>query len=336
MRNADIEAAVDSIMRQNGRLTVNGSAAQRLLANQMNVSALRTNALLRKDEWKHYDMAIVKVALERLNGIADLESRGLVYTLANGLGKTVLEYEDMSDVEAADMDMTGVAKSQNDRVEFDINYLPLPLIHADYQINVRMLNASRTSGDPLDTTLAEAKAGKVAEKLEETLFNGSSTFTFGGGTIYGYTDFPHRTTGTLTAAWSTATGAQIVGDVLDMKQDAINDRHYGPYVLYIPTAYETALDDNYVAGYPTTVRERILAISNVDDIKTADKLTAGQVLLVQMSSETVRLVKGLPVTNVEWTTEGGMVSHFKIMTIQVPQIRADQNDRSGIVHYSAP
>ena len=292
--------------------------------------------MLRKDEWKHYDEAVVQVAQQRLVGIADLERRGLVMNITNGLGTTVLEYEDMSDIEAAEMNMSGVTRGRNDRVEYDINYLPLPIIHKPFQINIRVLNASRTRGMPLDTTMAEKSARKVAEYLESMLFTGASDYSYGGGTIYGYTDFPFRNTGSLTADWddSASSGATILADVLNMKQASINARHYGPWVLYIPTAYEKVMDDDFRANYPKTVRERLLSISGIDSVVVADYLTADNVLLVEMNTETVRLVKGMPIQTVQWETEGGMIFHFKVMTIQVPQLRADQDNRCGIVHYT--
>lgn len=313
-----------------------GTSAQRLLASGMSVNSLRTNATLRKDEWKHYDTAAIKAAQRRLVGVADLMSRGLTYSLANGLGTTVLEYEDMSDVNDAQLSLDAVTRGQSDAVEFDINYLPLPIVHADFDISIRKLNASRTTGQPLDTIMAEAKAAKIAEKLESILFTGSSSFTYGGGTIYGYTDFPFRNTGSLTANWdaSAATGATILADVVAMKQASINDRHFGPWMLYIPTAYETILDEDYVSGYPKTIRTRLLEVAGITDIKVVDLLTANNVLLVEMDAKTVRLVEGLPLTTVEWQTQGNMVFNFKLMTISVPQLRADQEDRCGIQHWT--
>jgi len=312
------------------------TTAQRLLSSGMNVNSLRTNATLRKDEWKHYDTVAIKSAQRRLVGISDLMSRGLTYSLTNGLGTTVLEYEDMSDVNDAQLSLDAVSRGQSDAIEFDINYLPLPIVHADFDISIRKLNASRTTGQPLDTLMVEAKAQKIAEKLESILFTGSSSFTFGGGTIYGYTDFPHRNTGSLSANWddSTATGATILADLVAMKQASISDRHYGPWVLYIPTAYETVLDEDYVSGYPKTIRQRLLEVGGITDIKVVDLLTANNVLLVEMDKQTVRLVEGLPLTTVEWQTQGNMVFNFKLMTISVPQLRADQSNRCGIQHWT--
>ncbi len=293
------------------------------------------NATLRKDEWKYIDEAVLKAARERLVGIADLERYGLVKDIGNGLATTVFQWETIKDFLTASVSMDGVTRGNGDRPNFEVNYMPLPIIHADWQINSRALTVSRNGNTPLDTTTAEMAARVVADKLEDMLFT-DTTYTFGGGTIYSYINATNRNTVSLSENWDASgkTGIEIVNDVLSMKQASINDRHYGPWILYIPTAYETVLDDNYVSNYPETVRERILKISGIQEVKVVDTLTANNVLMVELSTDTVRLIKGLAVTPVEWTTEGGLVLNYKIMTIQIPQIRSDQNSRSGIVHLS--
>lgn len=336
-----------------------GPVAARLLANGMNVNALRpwidpggcsyvnangkserilgVNATLRKDEWKHLDETVVQIAQQRLVGVNDLVSRGLVYNIPNGLGTTVLEYEDVSDLTTAEVNMAGETRGRGDRLEYDLNYLPLPIIHKDFQINARVLEASRRMGQTLDSAQAAVAARKVAEMAEQILFIGSGTYTFGGGTIYGYIDHPDNNDVTMTLAWddSSKTGELIVDDVLTMKQASITDRHFGPWILYVPTGYDALLDDDFKANSDLTIRNRIKQISGIEDVKAADFLTAANVLLVEMRPETARMVIGMQPTTVEWQTEGGMIFHFKVMTIMVPQIRADQDDRSGIIHLAA-
>ena len=359
MSKQQFQVLMDSIFRGKA----NGTVARRLMANGMDVNTLRpyfgkdgrcwvnqmvdgklsprltTNAVLRYEDWLSLDKAVVRAATQRLNGVADLYANGLVFNLNNGMGTTVLAYEDMTDIEDAEMNMDGATRGRNDRPEFSTNYIPLPIISKQFQFNARVLAVSRNGGSPLDTTTAELSASKVAEKVESILFRGTSSYTYGGGTIYGYEDFPYRTTGVLSAAWDapTTTGKEIVADVLGMKQACIDDRHYGPWTLYIPTAYETKMDEDYSdAKGDNTIRDRIKMIDGVTNVKVADFMSPGSVLLVEMKSETVRMVNGLPVTPVEWSEEGGMIFNFKIITIQVPQIRADANHRCGIVHYTAP
>ena len=349
------EALVDTIF--NG--VASGPVASRLLANGFNVNALRawvgsdrrsyidingkaqpilsTNATLRKDEWKHLDETVVDIATQRLVGVNDLVSRGLVYNVPNGLGTTVLEYEDVSDMEDAQVNMDGVSRGRSDRLEFDLNYLPLPIVHADFQINARVLMASRTKGVPLDSAQAAVASRKVAEKVESILFTGASTYTFGGGTIYGYTDFTKRdTTVSLTAHWndSAASGATMLADVIAMKQASITNRHYGPWGLYIPTNFETAVDDDFKAASDKTIRQRLLEVTGIEFVNVADFLTADNVVLVELRPETARVVIGMQPTTVEWSTEGGMIFLFKVMAIMVPQLRADQADKCGIIHAS--
>lgn len=291
-----------------------------------------TNGTLRRDEWKSLDEAVMAIKDSRLGGVQDLIERGLVYTLGNAMGTTVLEWHDISDALEADVSMDAITRAKGDRVEYGTNYLPIPIIHSDYEINARVLATSRNMGNPIDTSMAERAARKVWEKLEAMLF-GEVTYKFGNGTINSYLTFPQRNKLNLTKSWATpATGAEIITDVLKMKQAAINAKHFGPYVLYVPTAYETVIDRDYDSQRGNTIRERILAISNIDAIKVIDTLPADNVVFTQMTSDVVRLVRGLDIQNVQWQTEGNFVNKYKVMTIQVPQIRADHNGSCGVVH----
>lgn len=251
------------------------------------------------------------------------------------MASTVLEYHDVSDAMEADLTMDAVTRAQGDRPVFTTNYLPLPIIHVDFEINSRVLAASRKLGQPLDTTSVEAAARKVLEKLEDMLFTNTS-YAFGGGTIYSYLNKSCRNTGSMTVDWdnSACAGSQLVDDVLEMKQASIVDRHFGPWMLYVPTGVDTKLDEDYNSNYPKTIRSRIMEIDGIMGIKVVDHLTADNVLLVQMTSDVVRLVQGMGLQTVQWQTEGQFITKYKVMTLQVPQVRCDQAGRSGIVHYS--
>jgi len=306
-------------------ITVNGRAQE-----------IATNATLRKDEWKHYDTAVVEAVQSRLVGVADLLSRNLVYRPGTGLAQTVLEYEDTNDINDADMSMDGLNPSNNDRPEYDLKYLPLPITYKDFQVNVRALNISRKTGQPLDVRMASLCGIKIADKLETILFRGTSSYTYGGGTIYGYCDHPSRNTLSIGTHWdhSAATGATILATVISMKQALINDGKFGPYVLYVPTAYEAILDNDFKANGDFTIRERILKVAGIQDVKVADKLAADNVVLVSMAVETVRMVEALPLQTIQWEEKGGMVMLFKPLTINVPQVRADQDGKCGVCHAS--
>jgi hypothetical protein len=200
---------------------------------------------------------------------------------------------------------------------------------------MRVLEVSRRNGNPLDTTSLEAATRRVLEKLEAMLFT-STTYTFGGGTIYSYLNHTWRNQLTLQKHWDdSATGEEILEDVRAMKQASIDSMHYGPWMIYVPTAYETRLDQDYKDNYPKTIRQRIMEIANIKGIKVVDTLPIHNVLMVQMTTDVVRLVRGMPIQVIEWQTEGKFVTKYKVITIQVPQVRADQAHSSGVVHMSA-
>lgn len=313
-----------------------GSVATKLLANDMNPECLRSLATLRDYEWEAVDEVVVTEAKKRMPGVDDLIQRGLVKDLGNELAETTLKWEVRSGMEAAEMAMNPMVSGEKDRLDFTPKYLPLPITFKDFNIDIRTLNTSRRMGTPLNTDMAAEAGFVVGEKIEETLFNGASSYYYDGGYIYGYTDFPQRTTRSFGGGeWdSSADGADILADVRNMIQDAHNDRHHGPFILYIPTAYQMPLWADHKAASDVSIWTKIMELDEIEAIKVSDHLTADNVVLVEMDERTVRMVIALQEQVIEWNVMGGLGFEFKALAIKVPQIRADYNDRSGIVHLS--
>jgi uncharacterized linocin/CFP29 family protein len=338
----------------NGNISASGPIAQRLLSSGFNVQALRpaiadnavmdqqgvywhkglrANATLRRLEWQLYDTAVIEVARRRLVGIQDLISMGLTYNVPDALGVTQIVWEQISTMTGAEMNMSGLSKTPSDRQEFNLNTLPLPIIHKDFNINIRQLYSGRRIGTPLDVTQAQLSSRIVTETVETLLFAGSTVLGT-NNTIYGYTNAPNRATGSVTAAWSSATGTQIVTDVLAMIQAAKNNNMYGPYYMYVPSAVYTAMGADFKSFSDRTILERVMAIPGILGIKETKDLSASNILMIQMTSDVIDLVDGMQPTTVQWETEGGMVVNFKVMCIMVPRVKFDYVTQSGIVHFS--
>jgi hypothetical protein len=331
-----------------------------------------TNAIatLRKMDWIQLDEAIIKAAKPRLRAFGDLRSSGLSYVIPNGMGKTSLEYQTQSDITLASIGMDGLTRSPSDRPTFDLRSLPLPIIHKDFSFSARQVMASRNNGHmPIDTTTAELAARRVAEAVEQLLLGTYGTYQYGGGNVYGYTNFPQRGTfqminptsasGITTVNHSSGSYVPIdtVVDVLNMRLQSQMMFHYGPWMLYNSPAWDVYLDSDMNPPYATkTLRQRLKEIDGILDVRTLDYLgtqstlgsqasgySAGsylsptaagtfQMLLVQMTSDVARAVVGMDVTTVQWETMGGMQLNFKVMCILVPQLRYDQNNNTGIIH----
>lgn len=297
-------------------------------------------ATLRRDEWKQLDDALIPIRESRLPGVQAIIDRGLTFNLTDAFGTTLLEWHDVSDALEADLTIDGTTRGKNDRPEFTTNYLPIPIIHADFEINARVLATSRKLGNPLDTTMVERAGRKVAEKREAMLFTNTS-YSFGGHKISSLINYASRNTQPLDTAWdeledtsTVSVGEQILKDILDAKQTLLDNHFYGPYGLFIPSNYETVLEEDYNGYKNDSIRERLMKINNLDMIQVTDKLPADNVVLVQLTSDVIRIVQGMEMQTVQWSSEGNTIYNFKVMAISVPQIRSDQSGKTGIVHMS--
>jgi hypothetical protein len=299
---------------------------------------VNADSTLRKNEWQLLDTAVIKAAKPRLRAWGDLVNAGLTFDIPNGMSKTVLQHQTQSDITGAIFSMDGLRESNRDRPLYDLTNLPLPIVHKDFSFSAREIAVSRNGSTPLDTTTAELAGRRVAEAVESLLLGVSSTYTYGGGTIYGYTNYTNRATKVLTnpSSSSTWTPATTVAEVLAMRNLSQLMYHYGPWMVYCSPNWDTYMDDDYSAAKgDKTLRQRIAAIDGINGVRTLDYLTGYQLLLVQMSADVVRAVQGMQITTVQWESHGGMMLNFKVMAIMVPQIRCDHNNNTGIVHGTA-
>ncbi len=327
------EAQMDFVTSEGTSLDFPASVAHRLLSTGFSVNVLRTCDVLRKDEWILLDETVVEIARDRLILAGDLLSRNLRFDVPNPLGTTRIEWERLGDFTPAEVNMSGVSEATRDRATYDLKSMPFPIIHKDFKINIRALAASRNRGESLDVTNAGLAARVVAEKIDEIVMNGT-TISQTNGQIFGYRNAPNRTTGTVTADWATATGEQIVGDVLAMIDDAIGDNMYGPYVIYVPYDAFVHMGDDYKANSDKTIMQRVMEIPGIEAVRPTNRMTAGEVIMIQMTSNVVEMVTGMQPTTLQWESHGGMITNFKVMAMMVPRIRDDKANQSGIVHYS--
>lgn len=285
---------------------------------------------LRHEEGKVYDDALIEVAKTRLNGIEDLRRRGLVKALG-GLGTILSMYERVGEMTGAVIDMDGRTASEGDRITYDEVGVPIPIFHKEWNLGERVLLASRQRGEALDTTQMRMAARVVLEAMETALFNGVPEITVSGMTIYGYTTHPNRNPYNI-GDWTTAAGTVIIPEVQAMLNLMLVDKKYGPYILYVAKDIEVNLLSDYSAAKGDgTIRDRILRFPQISEVKGADYLTNGQVLLIQMDSETVDLAVAMDLRNLTWNIHP-LQTEYMVMSAMAPRIKADRDGNCGIVH----
>jgi uncharacterized linocin/CFP29 family protein len=300
-------------------------------------SELRTLDVLRRDDWILIDHELVAEARVRLRVVADLIELGLTKKVANAMGKTVYEYQKITDMDPAVVSLDGVTRSEGDHVTFVSAQLPIPITHKDFYLNLRAMVAASTGfGDPLDTTHVRAAGRQVAEAIEDMTINGGKTF--GGLPVYGLRTHPNRVTASLgtNGAWSAAakTGDNILTDLQTMIAGLEAVRFFGPYELVVPGDVNVKLAGDFKLNSDRSIRERILANFQIERITVADKMPTANVVLFQETPDVIQMLDGEPMQTVQWDTSGGFQVNFKAFQIMVPLIRSDAGSRCGVFHMS--
>jgi uncharacterized linocin/CFP29 family protein len=317
------------------------SYIQKMVYNQRSgklepqVMVTNAPATLPRYAWELMDTTVLKAVRERLRFVADVRGAGLEYNLPNGMAHVMLSYQKTGDMTPATISMDPVRRGEGDRPDTDYATLPLPIIHKDFDFSAREILVSRNGNIPIDTSTADIAGRKVAEMAEQLAVGTAGTFTYGGGTIYGLINFPQRATKTDMPVPDGTNGPAVIAAILALRQMLIDDRHLGPYVFYVNSQWAQWLDTDFSATKgDNTLRQRILAIGDIQDIRTLDTLptTQYQCALVEMQASNVRMVVGMEVQTIQWESLGGMMKHYKVMALIVPQFRPDTNNNSGVAH----
>lgn len=297
---------------------------------------LVANATLRKDEWINLEDVIIESFRERLVVVSDLMSAGLTYNVG-GLGTLTSEWEDGSEMTDANITMDGETDVEKDRQEFGLQRVPVPLIHKDFKISERSLLASRTRGAGLDVTQGTEAARAVARVSESIVFNGANIGGSDGGRIYGFTNFPHRETYQI-SDWTDADAVSpedILSEILAMvAKMETQQRVYGPFTLYIPGAYASRFREDFKEFSDRTLMDRVTSEDVIANVRVADRLAVGNVVLVQLTRSVIDLAIASDVTTVNWSSGSGMTNYFKVFAAWAPRLKTDHDKRCGILHGS--
>lgn len=318
-------------------------------------------ASLTQRAWIFLDKMIVEERRTRLRAWADAAAR-VSKSVGNAYSKMTVEWQVMSDPGEAVVDMDGLSEGRGAQPLFATDSVPLPITHGDFAYSDRLIEVSRSSGTPLDTTEARLKTRRVMEKIEDTLIGTETGVTYGTqstgdpsvahrGTskVYGYTNFTYRVTKTDLTTPDGTNPDTVLQDVIEMRETMYSNGYYGPFLLYTSTSYDQWLDRAHFVGtfaqgltsQAKTLREAIGSIAGISDIRRLDRLTSGyQMILVQMDRDVIEVVDGMPPTLLQWDEKGGRLKQFRVWAIQVPILKAPYSNNvtgsatpaAGIVH----
>lgn len=292
---------------------------------------ISTNATLRKDEWISLEDAVLEAAEERLSIVNDIPRYNV-----GGLGVQIAEWETVGQMTEATVAMDGDTVGEKDRVGFGLDGVPIPMIFKDFQLSERALLASRSRGADLETINAYAAGRVVAEKSEDMIFSGLDIGTVPGSTyqVYGLLNKPNRPV-QLISDWSSSgvSNETILAEILSMIGELeVEQRVYGGLTLYIPTAYAGRFRGDFKANSDKTLRQRVLELEEIGDIKIVDRMPVGNVVLIQMNRRTMDLAVAADLSTVNWQSGSGFTNFFKTYAAWAPRIKVDANSRFGYIH----
>ncbi len=295
-----------------------------------------SGATLRKNEWEWLDSMVTPVAKKRLQFVNRLRANGQVISFPNAYNHSVYTYQRNTDIGAATIGMNPRSRAENDKVTFDQVSLPLPIISKEIEMDAREIAIRRNGGVPLDTTMVEQAADRVAEYIEQLALGTLSTYTFNGFPLYGLLNFPQRITGSfLNPSVSGWTPSMMFNSVVSMIDAAYNVNRYGPFDLYYSRGLVPYMLRDYATNYDGgPLINKISSIPGIDSVNLLDYMTGNQLLLVQRSPSTAKVLVGMDITTVQWQENGGLSQKLRVMGMILPVMYRDSNNSTGIVHYS--
>lgn len=299
----------------------------------------RSFETLPQEAWEEIDDTVIRTAKENLVGIADLNANPATNRFYDGMSSSVYTHKRTSEIGTASNGVNPDKTSDTAILEMDDLSVPMIVTWKDFTLNTNQVAMANRIGLPLGFTLVEEATRSVARKLEQNLFVG--VINANGATMYGYTQYPDRITYPIPASWTTANPSAILGDVNEMMSLSMQNNHFGPWMLYIPWQYQSRLNEDYLVGtgtYPTvgSIRERIMQLPNLIDIRVGTYVPDDEVVLVEMTSDTIILINGMPIRALAWEPPGtpNWEHRFKVMTITVPLCISDYKGQCGIIHGS--
>mgnify|MGYP003664927735 FL=1 len=317
------------LVNEKGAVVARNSKSSELVKN-----ALYTNAsTLRHEDFLVIQEMITEVRRRKLNGITDLKEAGLTFPVS--IGDQIVGTENINEFTAANQEQNPTSYDNDDTV-FAETYVPNPITHKTFGVPWRQQGFMYKSSAGLRESIR-----KVAERLEETLFNGNAAIkvSFGGSTqsLYGYTNHPSRGTATILDWSNVANNDAIVNEVITNIGSMFANQggvEMDSVVLYFPKNFKSAMDRDYstVKG-DLTVAERIKKIPEIKDVKFAEKLADSNVVYVEMSDRTVQLAVASDIVSVPHVKTNPMASQFlTTYAAMTPIIKVDSAGNTGILH----
>jgi len=253
-----------------------------------------------------------------------------------GIGDLVSYFPKISDSGEVHVSLDGRSEARQDQALVKYEGTPVPVIDSYARFGWRQMEVIRKGGGVLDMETIANHQRRVAEKMEDMVLNGLSSVVVGGQTIYGLRNFPNRSTGTHGLTLTSATGAQWLTAFTQMINLLVGDNAYGRITVFLNYGDWTAASLNeYAAGYPKTILQRLREVEQIADIVPASKIPTGNIIGIAglETGEWGSILSAMPMVTRPKARQNPEDDYvFGVMAVAAPQFRSDFGDRSMIAH----
>jgi uncharacterized linocin/CFP29 family protein len=288
------------------------------------------------DAWRRIDSRGAMIQRDVLNVFNRLAAAD---TTPVGVGDLVSYYGQVSDSNEVNVSMDGRSTGKADQANIKYVGTPVPVLTSEARFGWRQMEVLRKSPNSLDTATIGNAQRKVAEKLEDMALNGLSSAVVGGQTIYGLRNFPQRNTATHGLTLSSATGAQWLAAFQSMFNQLIGDNAYGKATVFLNYGdWLYASINEFVAGYPKTILQRLQEIAQVAEIVPASKVPANEIIGVAglQTGEWGTILSAMPLVTRPKARHNAEDDYaFGVIAMAAPQLKADFDGRAQIAHITA-
>lgn len=327
-QQAALNAARAGFVLSQAALAANSAASMQLAGNAATVDI---------DAWRRIDTRGVQIQRDVL---AVFNTLAAANTTPMGVGDIINYFPQISDSGTVSVSMDGRNGLVADQAVVKYVGTPVPVISSAARMGWRQMAVVRKGGVGLDVETIANHQRKVAEKLEDMVLNGDASIVVGGSPIYGLRNHPLRNTDThgfdLNA---TATGANWLDAFRKLINACVNDNAFGRVTVFLNYSdWVYASINEFVAGYPKTILQRLREIEQIANIIPCGKVPADNLLGIAglETGNWGSILSAMPMTTRPKNRANPEDDYvFDVMAVVAPQFRTDFDGRAPFAHLTA-
>ena len=310
------------------------------LVRELNYRAnelLGNSAPIPPEAWRRIDSRGTMIMRDVLAVFSRLAAAN---TTPVAMGDIVSYFPQISDSGEASVTMDGRNVGKADQANVKYVGTPTPIITSEARFGWRQMEVMRKAGTLIETETIANHQRKVAEKLEDMVLNGEASAVVAGMTVVGLRNHPNRNTGTHGFDLnSTATGANWLTAFSQLINLCIGDNAFGRLTVFVNYSdWVYASINEFTAGYPKTILQRLREIEQIADIVPASKVPADNLLAISglETGNWGTILTGMPMTTRPLMRNNATDDYvFQVMASQTPQLRTDFDNRAPFAHTTA-